>query len=241
MKGIYNNILNSISIDNKQLAILIDPDKFSLKNTEKFIKKVNDSYATHIFIGGSEVDMDATESLVNNIKKYTELPIVLFPGDITQITNEADGLLYLSLISGRNSDYLIDKHVQSVSKLRNSNLEIIPTGYILIENGKQTAVQRVTKTKPISRDKVQLIADTAKAGELLGMKLVYLEAGSGAINPVNIEIIELVKNSIRIPLIVGGGIRSKKQIKEAYSAGADLIVIGTAFEDDELFFEEIRK
>jgi len=241
MKGIYNNILNSITIDNKQLAILIDPDKFSLKNTEKFIKKVNDSFATHIFIGGSEVDMDATEALVNNIKKYTELPIVLFPGDITQITNEADGLLYLSLISGRNSDYLIDKHVQSVSKLRNSNLEIIPTGYILIENGKQTAVQRVTKTKPISRDKIQLIADTAKAGEFLGMKLVYLEAGSGAINPVNIEIIELVKNSIRIPLIVGGGIRSKKQIKEAYSAGADLIVIGTAFEDDELFFEEIRK
>lgn len=241
MKGIYNNILNSITIDNKQLAILIDPDKFSLKNTEKFIKKVNDSFATHIFIGGSEVDMDATEALVNNIKKYTELPIVLFPGDITQITNEADGLLYLSLISGRNSDYLIDKHVQSVSKLRNSNLEIIPTGYILIENGKQTAVQRVTKTKPISRDKIQLIADTAKAGEFLGMKLVYLEAGSGAINPVNIEIIELVKNSIRIPLIVGGGIRNKKQIKEAYSAGADLIVIGTAFEDDELFFEEIRK
>ena len=241
MKGIYNNILNSITIDNKQLAILIDPDKFSLKNTEKFIKKVNDSFATHIFIGGSEVDMEATEALVNNIKKYTELPIVLFPGDITQITNEADGLLYLSLISGRNSDYLIDKHVQSVSKLRNSNLEIIPTGYILIENGKQTAVQRVTKTKPISRDKIQLIADTAKAGEFLGMKLVYLEAGSGAINPVNIEIIELVKNSIRIPLIVGGGIRNKKQIKEAYSAGADLIVIGTAFEDDELFFEEIRK
>ena len=173
MKGIYNNILNSITIDNKQLAILIDPDKFSLKNTEKFIKKVNDSFATHIFIGGSEVDMEATEALVNNIKKYTELPIVLFPGDITQITNEADGLLYLSLISGRNSDYLIDKHVQSVSKLRNSNLEIIPTGYILIDGGTETATQKVTNTKPISQNKSELIKNTALAGDLLGKKCIY--------------------------------------------------------------------
>jgi putative glycerol-1-phosphate prenyltransferase len=155
---------------------------------------------------------------------------------VTQISDKADALLFLSLISGNNPKYLIGKHVQAVSKLRTSNLEVIPTGYLLIENGKQTAVERVTQTKPLSRKHTQQIVDTAKAGELLGMQVVYLEAGSGALNPVPNEIIRLVKKDCTLPLIVGGGIRSKQQLEVAYQSGADLVVIGTAFEEDENFF-----
>jgi putative glycerol-1-phosphate prenyltransferase len=241
MKTIYNNIIQAIADGEKLLAVLIDPDKFQIHNAEGFISKVNKSITTHIFVGGSEVDINATELLVKEIKKYTKLPIVLFPGDVTQITNEADAILFLSLISGRNSDYLIGKHVESVSKLRHTDLEVISTGYVLVENGKVTAVQRVTGTEPLPSENIQFIADTARAGELLGMKLVYLEAGSGAIHPVNSEIIKKVKQAIQIPLIVGGGIRSKKQLEEAYNAGANLVVIGTAFEDNESFFNEIKK
>lgn len=241
MKNIYKNILQAISNNKKLLAVLIDPDKMDLERIPNFIEKVNKSIATHIFVGGSEVAEELTELVVKTIKEHTDLPIVLFPGDVTQITNKADALLFLSLISGRNSDYLIGKHVQAVSKLRISNLEIIPTGYILVENGKQTAVQRVTETQPLQNGNIQLIVDTAKAGELLGMKLIYLEAGSGALNPIPTEIIRNVKENIYVPLIVGGGIRSSKQLEQAYQAGADLVVIGTAFEDDETFFEEIKE
>ena len=144
------------------------------------------------------------------------------------------------LISGDNPDYLIGKHIKAVSKLRDSSLEVIPTGYILIENGKQTSVEKVTQTKPLSRENAQIIVDTAKAGALLGMKLMYLEAGSGALEPVPNEIISFVKQELNIPLIVGGGIRSKQQLNEAYDSGADLVVIGTAFENDEAFFEELK-
>ena len=241
MKAVYSNILNSISKGQKLLAVLIDPDKMAIEMVSGFIKKVNQSIATHIFVGGSTVDEEATEALVIEIKKQTDLPIVLFPGDVTQITNHADALLFLSLISGTNPDYLISKHIKAVSKLRSSNLEVIPTGYVLIENGKQTSVEKVTKTKPLPRQKIQQIVDTAKAGELLGMQLVYLEAGSGALHPVPLEIISTVKKELSIPLIVGGGIRSKKQLEEAYNSGANLVVIGTAFEEDVSFFDELKK
>ncbi len=241
MKHIYNNILQSVSNGDKLLAILIDPDKFPLNNTETFVNKVNESIATHIFVGGSEVEEQLTDALVNEIKKHTQLPVILFPGDVTQITNKADALLFLSLISGRNPEYLIGKHVQSVSKLKDSNLEIIPTGYILVENGKETAVQRVTNTEPLPRVNVQYITDTAKAGELLGMKLIYLEAGSGACEPISESIISKVKKELNVPLIVGGGIKSKKQLESAYNSGADLVVIGTAFEEDETFFDSLKK
>lgn len=241
MSHIYTNILRSVSSGEKLLAVLIDPDKFPLDNTETFINKVNESIATHIFVGGSEVGDNSTEILVRTLKKYTQLPVILFPGDVTQITNRADGLLFLSLISGRNPEYLIGKHVQSVSKLKDSNLEVIPTGYILIENGKETAVQRVSETKPLQRANIQCIVDTAKAGELLGMKLIYLEAGSGAVHPVTNQIISIVKENLQIPLIVGGGIRSLNQLETAYDSGADLVVIGTAFEEDETFFDSLKK
>lgn len=241
MNSIYKNIQKAISNNEKLLAVLIDPDKFSIKNTSHFIEKVNTSIATHIFVGGSLVDEGATDKLVSEIKKHTGLPIVLFPGDVSQITDKADALLFLSLLSGRNPDYLIGKHIEAVSKLKNMSLEVISTGYILIENGKETAVEKVTETKPMSRSYVQNIVNTAKAGTLLGMKLIYLEAGSGAKEPLTKPIISQVKQVLDVPLVVGGGIRSKEQLKNAYEAGADLVVIGTAFEEDELFFDNLQK
>lgn len=238
---LYNSICKASEKGEKLLAVLMDPDKFELSNTKSFIEKVKQSLATHIFVGGSTVAEDVTEILVAEIKKYTSLPVILFPGDVTQITEKADALLFLSLVSGRNPEYLIGKHVVSVSKLRGTNLEIIPTGYILIQNGKETAVQRITGTEPMPRNNIQNIVDTAVAGQLLGMKLIYLEAGSGALCPVTAEIIQSVKRELNIPLIVGGGIRNNAQLDAAYKAGADLVVIGTAFENDGSFFETINR
>jgi len=241
MESIYNSILHSISKDERLLAVLIDPDKMKLKGLTDFMMKLNNSKATHVFVGGSTVEDKITEVLVIEIKKHTKLPVILFPGDITQITNEADALLFLSLLSGRNPDYLIDKHVKAIPKLRGSKLEVIPTGYLLIENGKETSVQRVTQTKPIAKNDIQLVVDTASAGELLGMKLIYLEAGSGALHPVSEDIIKAVKQEIKIPLIVGGGIKSIEQLENAYKSGADIVVIGTAFENDKSFFDKLKK
>ena len=238
--NIYNHILQAKNDGNKLLAVLIDPDKFQLKNALQFIDKVNESVITHIFVGGSEVGQNVTQQLVEVIKMLTDLPIVLFPGDVTQISKDADAILFLSLLSGRNPDYLIDKQVQAVPLLEKTQLEVISTGYILIESGKTTAVQRVTNTLPLDRTDVVAITNTAKAGELLGKKLIYLEAGSGATYEVPAEVISSVKNKIDIPLIVGGGIRTKTQIENAFIAGADMVVIGTAFEEDQQFFEQLK-
>ena len=245
MKDIYKDILQSIERGKKLLAVLIDPDKVEITKLSSFIKKVNKSVATHIFVGGSTVNEEDSELVVSEIKKHTQLPIVLFPGDVTQITDKADALLYLSLISGRNPDYLIGKHVESISKIKQSKLEVIPTGYILVDpdnyrDGKETSVQRVTGTQPMPRKDIQKIADTAFAGELLGMKLMYLEAGSGETEPVTSKIISFVKSVLQIPLIVGGGIKNKEQLENTYKSGADLVVIGTAFEEDISFFEELK-
>jgi len=237
---IYSHIKTSIAEGKRLLAVLIDPDKTELNTIEGIVAKINQSIATHIFVGGSEVDEGATEVVAQAIKRYTTLPVILFPGDVTQITDKADGILFLSLISGRNPDYLIGKHVEAVSKLAKTQLEVLPTGYILIENGKQTAVERVSNTNPLSRTNKQCIVDTAKAGALLGMQLIYLEAGSGATHPIEPEIISDVKQELNIPLIVGGGIRSKAQLEAAYEAGANLVVIGTAFENNQHFFEQIK-
>lgn len=241
MNEVYQNILNSVQTGKKLLAVLIDPDKIKVENLPDFIEKVNDSIVTHVFVGGSLVKEKDCDIIVSEINTHTQLPVVLFPGDITQITNKADALLFLSLISGRNPDYLIDKHVQSISKLKQTSLEVIPTGYILIENGKETSVQKVTKTKPIPRKNINKIVDTAIAGQFLGLKLIYLEAGSGATEPVTTEIISKVKENLKIPLIVGGGIKNIVQLQDAYNSGADLIVIGTAFEEDISFFNKLKK
>lgn len=239
MARIYKDILGSLKKQEKLLAVLIDPDKMVLADLPKFVAKMHSSIATHVFVGGSDVDSNATSALVSVLRKHTELPIILFPGDITQITDTADALLFLSLISGRNPDYLIDKHVQAAAILKNSDLEIIPTAYILVENGKETSVQRVTQTQPMKRDNIEKTVDTAVAGQLLGHKLVYLEAGSGASDPVDLEMISAVKEALIIPLIVGGGIRTNEQLQAVYKAGANMVVIGTAFEEDETFFNAL--
>ena len=241
MDEIYKNILNSVEKGEKLLAVLIDPDKIEINILPDFIGRINNSIATHIFVGGSTVKEKDCDTVVAHIKKCTKLPIVLFPGDITQITNKADALLFLSLISGRNPDYLIDKHVRSVPKLKKTDLEIISTGYILIENGKETSVQKVTNTSPIPRKNIKEIVNTAIAGELLGLKLIYLEAGSGATKPVTSEIINEVKKNLNVPLIVGGGIKNVQQLSNAYNSGADIIVIGTAFEENMSFVDELKQ
>ena len=241
MKGVYNDILAAKKSNKKLLTILIDPDKTSVRSTSSLINKVNQTKITHIFVGGSTVEEGIIDAFISEIKRNTELPVLIFPGNVTQISNKADALLFLSLISGRNPEYLIGKQVEAVSKLKDTQLEVIPTGYLLIENGKETAVQRVSETKPMLRKNVQLISDTAKAGELLGMKLIYLEAGSGAKHSINSEIISKVKSKLKIPLIVGGGMRTLTQINNAYTGGADMVVIGTAFEEDQSFLDELRK
>lgn len=239
--NIYQNILSAKENGKKLLAVLIDPEKVDFKNLPSFFKKVHQSITTHIFVGGSTDKHHQTEKVVLAVKELTKLPVLLFPGDVKQITNKADGILLLSLISGRNPAYLIEQHIQAVPKLLNSGLEIIPTGYILIDGQKETATQRVSNTKPIPQIEIELIKNTALAGEFLGKKLIYLEAGSGAILPVDKKVITFVKKNLSIPLLVGGGIRSKKQLDLAFKAGADLVVIGTAFENDETFFEELIK
>lgn len=241
MKNVLNNILHNIFINKKQLAILIDPEKMKLDSVKPFIKKVNRSVASYIFVGGSTVPKDLTEPLVLEIKKHTTLPVILFPGDVAQITNAANALLFLSLMSGRNPEYLIGKHVQAIPYLKETSLEVIPTGYLLIENGAKTTVQKVTETIPMSTKEIDTIVNTALAGELLGMRLMYLEAGSGAQQPVSTEVISAVKHELTIPLIVGGGIKTKIQLDDAFRAGANMVVIGSAIEENEDFLYELRR
>lgn len=233
---IYNDILQSKISNQKLLAILLDPDKIDLDNSEILIEKINQSPATHIFIGGSLVENNIIDDLIIKIKENCDLPIVLFPGNPSQISDKADAILFLSLISGRNPDYLIEHQVQAVPILKQTNLEVISTGYILIESGTETAVERVSKTIPLARNNPEYILQTAQAGELLGNKLIYLEAGSGADYPIPKEMIKLVSQNIEIPLLVGGGIVDLLGIQKAYNSGADLVVIGTAFENDINFF-----
>jgi phosphoglycerol geranylgeranyltransferase len=236
MTNIYNDIIQAKAENRKLLAILLDPDKIDLNNTEILIKKINQSPATHIFIGGSIVQNNILDELIIRLKQKTALPIVLFPGNPSQISDQADAILFLSLISGRNPDYLIEHQVNAAPILKKTQLEIISTGYILIESGSETAVSRVSKTQPLGRNNSDYVVQTAQAGEMLGNKLIYLEAGSGAKLAVPFEMIKKVSNNIEIPLIVGGGIIDLQGIQKAYQAGADLVVIGTAFENDHGFF-----
>ena len=240
MQRIYKNIIAAANAHEKLLAVLIDPEKVILENLSSLFNKINASIATHIFIGGSTDANGKTETVTKAIKLLTDLPVLLFPGDYTQITLEADGILFLSLISGRNPEYLIEQQIKSVPVLKEGSLEIIATGYLLIEGGNETAVERVSKTDPILQNNIELIVNTALAGQFSGKQLIYLEAGSGASMPVELNTITRVKKELDIPLIVGGGIRSKKQLEMAYRAGADLVVIGTAFEENEEFFKELR-
>ena len=213
----------------KLLAILIDPDKFNEKQVDDFFQNLPFE-TTHILVGGSTVEYGRTCAVVSAIKLVSRLPVILFPGDSSQISSEADALLFLSLISGRNPEFLIEQQVRSVEKIKSSDLEVIPTGYILIDGGRETSVQKVSKTVPINQKEVKLVVNTALAGQYSGKQLIYLEAGSGAEYPVSSEIIKAVSSSLEIPVIVGGGIRTQQQMQNAYKSGATMVVMGTAFE-----------
>jgi phosphoglycerol geranylgeranyltransferase len=241
MNSIYQNILLAKKESKKLLAVLIDPEKMEVENIPLFFEKMHQSIATHIFVGGSTDKNNQTETIVSAIKESTSLPLLLFPGDTNQITNIADGILFLSLLSGRNPEYLIEQQIKAVLILKQTNLEILPTGYILIDGGKETAVQKVSNTKPIAQNNIDLILNTSLAGEFTGKKLIYLEAGSGATVPVGANIIKKCESQLNIPLIVGGGIQTKKQLETAFNAGADIVVIGTAFEKDISFFNQLKK
>lgn len=233
---IYSQLLQAKLENKKLLAILLDPDKIVLENIADLISKINQSPATHIFIGGSHVENNIIDELIISIKQKCFLPIVLFPGNPSQISNEADAILFLSLISGRNPDYLIEHQVKAAPILKQTQLEIISTGYILIESGTETAVERISKTKPLDRNDSDLVLATAQAGEMLGNKLIYLEAGSGAKQAVPLQMIKKVSENIEIPLLIGGGIIDLQGIQNAYDSGADLVIIGTAFENNNNFF-----
>lgn len=224
----------------KSLAVLLDPENVDTRRLEEIIEKIEASPITYIFVGGSTAGRKETAELIESIKRLTNIPVLIFPGDVSQLSSAADAVLFLSLVSGRNPDFLIGKHVESVSVLRSMDLEVIPTGYLLIANGKETAVESVTRTVPMPTQDVQAIVDTAKAAELLGMQCVYLEAGSGALRPISEEIIRAVRRELTVPLLVGGGIRTPQQVENAYKAGADMVIIGTAFEKDETFFENLE-
>ena len=224
----------------RSLAILIDPEKFSsfegyrVNKTafaKAYIEKLPSQTAT-LLVGGSTDLYNKTNEVVNLLKDNCNLYVILFPGGSSQLSERADGILFLSLLSGNNPEYLIGQQVKAASRLKKMQLKIIPTGYLLIDGGQTSAVARVSNTKPLKQSNIDLIVNTALAGQYLGMQCIYLEAGSGAKKAVNTDVISAVKAAINIPLIVGGGIRCKEKMNQVYAAGADMVVIGTAFEEN---------
>lgn len=222
----------------KLFALLIDPDHHTNNSITELVKNANESNVDLIFVGGSLLN-NAIDHTVELIKENTKIPVVLFPGSLLQITPKADGILLLSLISGRNPDLLIGNHVIASAHIKRSKLEVLPTGYILIEGGKSTSVEYMSNTRPIPADKPDIAIATAVAGEMLGLKYIYLEAGSGANNSIQYDLIKGVKESINIPLIVGGGIKTPENVKDAINAGADIIVVGTAIEKNSNILQEL--
>ncbi|HRW63613.1 MAG TPA: geranylgeranylglyceryl/heptaprenylglyceryl phosphate synthase [Bacteroidales bacterium] len=222
----------------KLFALLIDPDFHTYKTLSALIKKCNKSKVDLILVGGSLVNKN-TDETIENIKQHTKIPVLLFPGSILQVSSKADGILLLSLISGRNPELLIGNHVTAAHFLKQSKLEVLPTGYILIDGGNRTSVEYMSNTQPIPADKTDIATATALAGEMLGLKYIYLEAGSGAKYGVNTKMIKAIKENIQIPVFVGGGIKTKEDIKKALEAGADIIVVGSAIEQDESKLEAL--
>lgn len=216
----------------KKLAILIDPSSISKDNVVQIIKKVALNSVDFIFLGGSLISKNNFEATLLLIKSITQIPVLLFPGNSTQISKHADAILFLSLISGRNPDLLIGTHVISAPLIRSMHIPTISVGYMLIDGGIVSSVQYMSNTMPIPNDKPEIAACTAMAGEMLGLKSIYLEAGSGAKKPVSEAIIKAVKHNTSIPLIVGGGIRNGEQAKKTFLAGADIIVVGNILEKD---------
>ena len=216
-----------------QLAILLDPDKIKVEETFALIQKIP-SATDFLLIGGSFVENGQTDAIVKEVKKHTKLPVILFPGDYEQLSKQADAILFLSLLSGENAAFLISHQLKAAPEIKKAQLSVIPTGYILIDGGNHSGVAQKSNTKPISQSSINRIINTAITAEYLGKKLIYLEAGSGAKQSVSINIIQQVVKQVDLPIIVGGGIKTKKQINDAYEAGANVVVVGTAFENQEL-------
>lgn len=224
----------------KIFALLIDPDKFSSENTKNLLENLQPTLPDAILVGGSLLFNDIHTTILE-IKKLTIIPVFIFPGSSIQLSSRADGILFTSLISGRNADFLIGNQVSAAPFIKKYQLQTMSVGYMLVGENNQTAVKYMSNTFPIPYDKSEIAVATALAGEMLGLKAIYLEAGSGATLPVSEKMIQSVKKQISIPLIVGGGIRSAEQIEKIYKAGADVIVIGTAFEQESRKFGEIKE
>jgi phosphoglycerol geranylgeranyltransferase len=216
-----------------QLAVLVDPDKFN----PGLIRLCRPDAVSFFFVGGSRLQSGNTGKTIRAIRKLSKIPVVIFPGDETQVSGEAHAILLLSLLSGRNPDYLIGKHVLAAPVIRRKKLECIPTAYLLIDGRRKSVTQQVTHTRPLHS--IKEICDTALAGQLLGFRLLYLEAGSGALRQINTSIIRKVRKTVELPLIVGGGIDSAAKARAAIKAGADIIVVGNALEKDAHLVEKL--
>ena len=237
--NIYNNIVKNQKTKKKSFALLIDPDKQDKQQLLSIIEKAKKAKTDYFFVGGSLLTHDSLELCVSTLKDNSNIPVILFPGNAMQVSHKADGILFLSLISGRNADMLIGKQVITAPILKNSSLEVLSTGYMLIDSGKPTTVSYMSNTTPIPADKHTIAACTAMAGEMLGLKLIFMDGGSGAKSPISEQMIISVRNSINVPLIVGGGISSGKKAIENCKAGADIIVVGNAIEKDKDLINEI--
>ena len=234
------NIFDTIKSLSKGIAVLIDPDKFKTKEVlEDFLKKIKLTQPNFIFVGGSSVAKSDFDQCVELVKKTIPIPIVLFPGASHHISNSADALLFLSLISGRNPDFLIGQHVEAIDELEQMDIETIPTSYLLIDGGKMSSVQYVSGTQPIPQEEISIARKTAQAGKHLGHKLIYADAGSGAIKPISSSMIKAL-STVRSPLIIGGGLRSVNSIQEAHKHGANLVVIGNKLEEDIDFLLDLK-
>jgi putative glycerol-1-phosphate prenyltransferase len=233
-----SSIFFDLNNKKRSIAVLIDPEKFKFQNSNVFIEKLRIANPNFIFIGGSTVSKVDFDFCISTIKKNLNFPIIIFPGGSHQISPLADAILLLSLISGRNPDYLIGHHIAAAEELNEMSLEIISTSYLLVDGGKKTSVEYISQTTPLPSDQIALARRIALAGKLQGKQLTYLDAGSGANNPISSGMIEKVK-SIGSPLIVGGGIRSIEEIERCHNAGANVVVIGNAIENEVDFLLDI--
>jgi phosphoglycerol geranylgeranyltransferase len=238
-QGLYQKIVGKKESGQKSFAVLIDPDKTNPSDIPALIKSANEALVDHLFVGGSLVVSDHLDECITAIKQECDIPVTLFPGSPSQISRYADALLYLSLISGRNAELLIGQHVISAPQVKKSGLEILSTGYMVIDGGAPTTVSYISNAAPIPSDKADIALCTALAGEMLGMKMIYMDAGSGAKCAVSEKMIQTVSSQISIPLIVGGGMRTPEQVYINAKAGADIIVVGNAIEKDRSLIKEM--
>ncbi len=238
-RNIYHSIVERKSSGKKSFAVLIDPDNLSLDKVDDLVALSIKASVDYFLVGGSLVIGNKMSELIKRIKLTCSIPVILFPGSPAQVSTQADALLYLSLISGRNPELLIGAHVMSASIVKHSGLEIMPTGYMVIDGGAPTTVSYISNSSPIPHDKKDIAVCTAMAGEMLGLKLIYMDAGSGAKRPISEEMIAAVAANIEIPLIIGGGILDPEKAYRNCKAGADVIVIGNAIEKDTALIEEM--